>query len=79
MSFIYYTALNNQNLCSLVRGWIIFNSIALTLLYSTLSLYTGNINVAMQVWDIGGQSIAGGMLDKYIYGADVSCGCLEPE
>mgnify|MGYP001794662825 FL=1 len=26
----------------------------------------------MQVWDIGGQSIAGGMLDKYIYGADVS-------
>ncbi|KAF6032347.1 RAB28 [Bugula neritina] len=30
----------------------------------------GNTNVAMQVWDIGGQSIAGGMLDKYIYGAD---------
>jgi len=28
--------------------------------------------VAMQVWDIGGQSIAGEMLDKYIYGADVS-------
>ena len=34
--------------------------------------FTGGINVAMQVWDIGGQSIAGGMLDKYIYGADVS-------
>ena len=31
----------------------------------------GNVNVAMQVWDIGGQSIAGGMLDKYIFGADV--------
>lgn len=26
----------------------------------------------MQVWDIGGQSIAGEMLDKYIYGAAVS-------
>ena len=34
--------------------------------------FVGGINVAMQVWDIGGQSIAGGMLDKYIYGADVS-------
>jgi len=34
--------------------------------------HIGNTNVAMQVWDIGGQSIAGGMLDKYIYGADVS-------
>lgn len=32
----------------------------------------GNVHVAMQVWDIGGQSIAGEMLDKYIYGADVS-------
>lgn len=31
----------------------------------------------MQVWDIGGQSIAGDMLDKYIYGADVSCYVLE--
>ena len=36
------------------------------------SIFVGNINVAMQVWDIGGQSIAGDMLDKYIYGADVS-------
>ncbi|XP_067936026.1 ras-related protein Rab-28-like [Watersipora subatra] len=30
----------------------------------------GNVNVAMQVHDIGGQSIAGEMLDNYIYGAD---------
>ena len=26
----------------------------------------------MQVWDIGGQSIGGRMLDKYIYGSNVS-------
>lgn len=39
-------------------------------------MITGGINVAMQVWDIGGQSIAGGMLDKYIYGADVSLYCV---
>uniref|UniRef100_A0A3B3SK58 RAB28, member RAS onco family n=1 Tax=Paramormyrops kingsleyae TaxID=1676925 RepID=A0A3B3SK58_9TELE len=29
----------------------------------------GNLNVTLQVWDIGGQSIGGKMLDKYIYGA----------
>ncbi|XP_077103096.1 ras-related protein Rab-28 isoform X2 [Siphateles boraxobius] len=29
----------------------------------------GNLNVALQVWDIGGQTIGGKMLDKYIYGA----------
>lgn len=34
--------------------------------------FVGNVNVAMQVWDIGGQSIAGEMLDKYVFGADVS-------
>ncbi|ROL53561.1 Ras-related protein Rab-28, partial [Anabarilius grahami] len=32
----------------------------------------GNLNVALQVWDIGGQTIGGKMLDKYIYGAQVS-------
>jgi len=31
-----------------------------------------DVNVAMQVWDIGGQSIGGRMLDKYIYGSHVS-------
>ncbi|CAH1784003.1 unnamed protein product [Owenia fusiformis] len=30
----------------------------------------GNINVALQVWDIGGQTLGGAMLDKYIYGAN---------
>ncbi|XP_019512044.1 PREDICTED: ras-related protein Rab-28 isoform X1 [Hipposideros armiger] len=29
----------------------------------------GNVNVTLQVWDIGGQTIGGKMLDKYIYGA----------
>ncbi|KAL2088720.1 hypothetical protein ACEWY4_015619 [Coilia grayii] len=29
----------------------------------------GNLNVTLQVWDIGGQTIGGQMLDKYIYGA----------
>uniref|UniRef100_A0A5F9CAS6 Ras-related protein Rab-28 n=1 Tax=Oryctolagus cuniculus TaxID=9986 RepID=A0A5F9CAS6_RABIT len=29
----------------------------------------GNLNVTVQVWDIGGQTIGGKMLDKYIYGA----------
>lgn len=31
----------------------------------------GNLNVTLQVWDIGGQTIGGKMLDKYIYGAQV--------
>uniref|UniRef100_A0A5F8G9G7 Ras-related protein Rab-7a n=1 Tax=Monodelphis domestica TaxID=13616 RepID=A0A5F8G9G7_MONDO len=29
----------------------------------------GNLNATLQVWDIGGQTIGGKMLDKYIYGA----------
>lgn len=28
----------------------------------------GNINVTMQIWDIGGQQVGGKMLGKYIYG-----------
>uniref|UniRef100_H9GBC6 RAB28, member RAS oncogene family n=1 Tax=Anolis carolinensis TaxID=28377 RepID=H9GBC6_ANOCA len=31
----------------------------------------GNVNVTLQVWDVGGQTIGGKMLDKYIYGAQV--------
>lgn len=33
--------------------------------------FSGNVNVTLQVWDIGGQTIGGKMLDKYIYGAQV--------
>lgn len=29
----------------------------------------GNLNVTLQVWDIGGQTLGGKMLDKYAYGA----------
>ncbi|CAM9997921.1 ras-related protein Rab-28 isoform X2 [Lampetra fluviatilis] len=29
----------------------------------------GNVSVTLQVWDIGGQTLGGKMLDKYIYGA----------
>ncbi|CAG5135071.1 unnamed protein product [Candidula unifasciata] len=29
----------------------------------------GNINVALQVWDIGGQTLGGSMLENYIFGA----------
>lgn len=32
----------------------------------------GGVNVAVQVWDIGGQTIGGKMLDNYIYGANVN-------
>ncbi|XP_077957790.1 ras-related protein Rab-28 isoform X2 [Gasterosteus aculeatus] len=30
---------------------------------------SSNLNVTLQVWDIGGQTLGGKMLDKYIYGA----------
>jgi GTPase SAR1 family protein len=33
----------------------------------------GEIQVAMQVWDIGGQSIGSKMIGNYIYGAQVVC------
>ncbi len=33
---------------------------------------SGNVHVALQVWDIGGQTLGGNMLDKYIYGSSVS-------
>lgn len=28
----------------------------------------GNVNVALQVWDIGGQTLGGAMLENYVYG-----------
>ncbi|CAJ0930778.1 unnamed protein product, partial [Mesorhabditis belari] len=32
----------------------------------------GEVQVLLQVWDIGGQSIAGEMLEKYVYGANAA-------
>ena len=32
----------------------------------------GDTQVALQVWDIGGQTLGGAMLNNYIYGAHVS-------
>ena len=37
-----------------------------------LPTHTGNVNVTLKVWDIGGQSIGGRMLENYIYGCHVS-------
>ncbi|CAI4227443.1 unnamed protein product [Auanema sp. JU1783] len=37
--------------------------------YSRRLTLPGDIMVLLQVWDIGGQSIAGELIDKYIYGA----------
>ena len=33
---------------------------------------SGGVSVALQVWDIGGQTLGGKMLDNYIYGCHVS-------
>lgn len=32
----------------------------------------GNVHVALQVWDIGGQTLGGKMLENYIFGSHVS-------
>ena len=39
----------------------------------SLNMFAGGVNVTLQVWDIGGQTIGGRMLENYIYGASVSC------
>lgn len=40
------------------------------------SCLSGGLHVTLQVWDIGGQTLGGNMLDKYIYGANVRQICL---
>lgn len=32
--------------------------------------------MTLQVWDIGGQTLGGKMLDKYVFGAHVSVGAF---
>ena len=34
-------------------------------------LLSGNVNVALQVWDIGGQTLGGKMLETYVFGSNV--------
>jgi Ras-related protein Rab-28 len=36
------------------------------------TVLSGAGNITLQIWDVGGQSLAGNMLDKYIFGAHVS-------
>lgn len=50
-----------------------FNGRCFFILNRLLSLFSlaGNLNVTLQVWDIGGQTLGGKMLDKYVYGAHV--------
>ncbi len=40
------------------------------------SFDAGDVAVTLMVWDIGGQTIGGSMLENYIYGADVSINLL---
>ncbi|PNF16037.1 Ras-related protein Rab-28 [Cryptotermes secundus] len=35
------------------------------------TVLSGAGTITLQIWDVGGQSLAGNMLDKYIFGADV--------
>eukprot|EP00164_Ancoracysta_twista_P002329 GFYU01003079.1.p1 GENE.GFYU01003079.1~~GFYU01003079.1.p1 ORF type:complete len:254 (-),score=79.80 GFYU01003079.1:514-1236(-) len=37
----------------------------------------GDINVALQIWDIGGQTIGGKMIGNYIYGAQAVLFCYD--
>ena len=40
--------------------------------YNSFIFVLGNVHVTLQVWDIGGQTLGGKMLDKYVFGAHVS-------
>ena len=37
----------------------------------------GDVNVALQIWDIGGQTIGGKMIGNYIYGAQAILICYD--
>ena len=37
----------------------------------------GDVNVALQIWDIGGQTIGGKMIGNYIYGAQAVLLCYD--
>lgn len=42
------------------------------ILFTNSNFSIGNVNVTVQLWDVGGQSLNGEMVDKYLYGAHVS-------
>jgi Ras-related protein Rab-28 len=44
--------------------------------YNMMICSAGNINVALQIWDIGGQTIGGKMINNYIFGAQVRQQCV---
>ena len=44
---------------------------------STTEALLGDIHIAMQLWDIGGQSISSKMLNNYIYGAHAILLCYD--
>lgn len=35
-------------------------------------IFSGNVHVALQVWDIGGQTLGGKMLETYVFGSSVT-------
>lgn len=35
-------------------------------------MFSGNVHVALQVWDIGGQTLGGKMLETYVFGSSVT-------
>lgn len=41
--------------------------------FSKKIILPGDVNVTLQIWDIGGQQIGGKMLSKYIHGAHAVC------
>ena len=51
--------------------WLLSSSFYSYFIYFS-SLVSGTTNVALQVWDIGGQTLGGSMLNNYIFGAHVS-------
>lgn len=42
------------------------------ILFSRIFIIPFNIELSFQIWDIGGQTLGGEMLDKYLYGAHVN-------
>ena len=56
--------------CQRIRGcWM-----SLSLTHRSLDL---QVNVALQIWDIGGQTIGGKMIGNYIYGAQAVLLCYD--